>query len=176
MDPILIGVTQTYLGKIRSSKVGGPGPPEKIVRRSRPMRPPPPVPPPMVSTAAPDRSAVIFCWMNQGKVAVRNVVTPASQPEPASRLKSAMHDVNFLRSDSRCRRYVSDLSSIPLVSVMHLLRISSTISLHQHAWLLRRWCMHSLLSGDSGWHVRDADVEKKGCQDVSLWDVVLEAS
>jgi len=24
---------------------------------------------------------------------------------------------------------------------------------------------HSLLSGDGGWQVRDADVEKKGCQD-----------
>jgi len=36
--------------------------------------------------------------------------------------------------------------------------------------------MHSLLSGDGGWHVRDADVEKKGYQDVSLWNAVLEVS
>jgi len=42
-------------------------------------------------------------------VAVRNVVAPALQPEPASRLRSATRDVSFLRSDSRCRRYVSDL-------------------------------------------------------------------
>jgi len=43
-------------------------------------------------------------------VAVRNVAAPASQPEPASRLRSATRDVSFLRSDSRCRRYVSGLS------------------------------------------------------------------
>ena len=26
--------------------------------------------------------------------------------------------------------------------------------------------MHSFFSGDGGWQLRDADVEKKGCQDV----------
>ena len=36
--------------------------------------------------------------------------------------------------------------------------------------------MHSLLSGDGGWQVRDADVEKKGRHDVSLCDGFLEAS
>jgi len=46
------------------------------------------------------------------RVAVRNVVAPAPQPEPASRLRSATRDVNFLRSVSRCRRYVSDLSNV----------------------------------------------------------------
>jgi len=45
-------------------------------------------------------------------VAVCNVVAPASQPEPASRLKSATHDVSFLRSDSRCRQYLSVLSNV----------------------------------------------------------------
>jgi len=45
-------------------------------------------------------------------VAARNVVARASQPEPASRLRSATSDVSFLRSDSRCRRYVSDLSNV----------------------------------------------------------------
>jgi len=35
--------------------------------------------------------------------------------------------------------------------------------------------MHSLLSGDTGWQVRDADVEEKGCQDRSMWGAVLEA-
>jgi len=35
------------------------------------------------------------------KVAVRNVVAPASQPEPGSRLKSARRDVNFLQKVSR---------------------------------------------------------------------------
>jgi len=45
-------------------------------------------------------------------VTVHNVVAPAPQPEPAICLKSAMHDVKFLRSDSRCWRYVSDLSNV----------------------------------------------------------------
>ena len=45
-------------------------------------------------------------------MAVRNVVAPAPQPQPASRLRSATRDVSFLRSDSRCWRYVSDLSNI----------------------------------------------------------------
>jgi len=48
----------------------------------------------------------------RAKVADRNVVATAPQPEPASRFKSAMRDINFLRSDSRCRRYVSDLSNV----------------------------------------------------------------
>jgi len=38
--------------------------------------------------------------------AVRRVVATAPQPEPASRLRSAMRDVSLLWSDSRCRRYV----------------------------------------------------------------------
>ena len=45
-------------------------------------------------------------------MAVRNVVAPEPQPEPASRLRSATRAVSFLRSDSRCRRYVSDLSNV----------------------------------------------------------------
>jgi len=36
------------------------------------------------------------------KVAVRNIVAPALQPQPASRLKSATRDASFLQSDSRC--------------------------------------------------------------------------
>ena len=43
-------------------------------------------------------------------MAVRNVVAPLLQAESASHLKSATRDVSFLRSDSWCRRYVSDLS------------------------------------------------------------------
>ena len=46
------------------------------------------------------------------RVAICRVVVPAPQPEPASHLKSATRDVSFLRSDSRCRRYVSDLSNV----------------------------------------------------------------
>jgi len=46
------------------------------------------------------------------RVAIRRVVAPAPQLEPASRLKSATRDVSFLRSDSSCRRYVSDLSNV----------------------------------------------------------------
>jgi len=45
-------------------------------------------------------------------VAVCTVVVPAPQPEPASRLRSATRDVSFLRNDSRCWRYVSDLSNV----------------------------------------------------------------
>ena len=50
-------------------------------------------------------------WTMAG-VAVRSFVTPAPQPEPARRLRSATRDVSFLRSDWRCRRYVSDLSNV----------------------------------------------------------------
>ena len=46
------------------------------------------------------------------KMAVRNVVAPAPQRGPEIRLKSATRDVSFLRSDSTCRRYVSDLSNV----------------------------------------------------------------
>ena len=46
------------------------------------------------------------------RTAVRNVVAPAPQPDPASRLRSATRGVSFLRSDSRCRRYVNDLPNV----------------------------------------------------------------
>jgi len=49
---------------------------------------------------------------SKARVAIRNVVAPAPQPEPASRFRSARRDVSFLQSDSRCRRYVSDLSNV----------------------------------------------------------------
>jgi len=48
----------------------------------------------------------------RAKVAVHNVVAPAPQTEPASRLKSAKRDVSFLQSDSRCGKYVSGLSNV----------------------------------------------------------------
>ena len=64
-----------------------------------------------MSTAAPDRSAVLC---TRARVAIRRVVPPAPQPKPASRLKSVTRDVSILRSDSRCRRYVSDLSNVTL--------------------------------------------------------------
>jgi len=67
-----------------------------------------------MSTAAPDRSAVLYYAVEwtRAKVAIRSVVAPAHQPEPASRLKSATRDVRFLRSNSRCRRCVSNLSNV----------------------------------------------------------------
>ena len=37
-------------------------------------------------------------WI-RARVAVRNVISPASQPQPASRLSSATRDASFLRSD-----------------------------------------------------------------------------
>jgi len=36
--------------------------------------------------------------------------------------------------------------------------------------------MHTVLSGDGGWQVRDVDYREKGCQDGSLWDAILEES
>jgi len=48
----------------------------------------------------------------RARVAIRRVFAVAPQPEPASHLRSATRDVNFLRSDSRCRQYVSDLSNV----------------------------------------------------------------
>jgi len=45
-------------------------------------------------------------------VAVRNVVAPAAQSEPAITLMCATRDVNVLQSDSRCGRYVSGLSNV----------------------------------------------------------------
>jgi len=48
----------------------------------------------------------------RSRVAVRRVVAPAPQLEPASHLRSVTRDVSFLRSDSRCRQYVSDLSNV----------------------------------------------------------------
>jgi len=48
----------------------------------------------------------------RARMAVRKVVAPAPQPEPASRLRSATRDVSFLRSASRCWRHVSDLSNV----------------------------------------------------------------
>jgi len=53
----------------------------------------------------------------RARVAVRNGVAAAPQLEPSSHLRSLMRDVSFLRSDSRCRRYVSDL---PNVTPRHL--------------------------------------------------------
>jgi len=48
----------------------------------------------------------------RARVAICRVVAPAPQPDPASRLRSGTRDVSFLRSDSRCRRYMSDLSNV----------------------------------------------------------------
>ena len=47
-------------------------------------------------------------------MAVRNVVTPVPQSQPASHLRSATRHVSVLRSDSRCRRYVSYPSNVTL--------------------------------------------------------------
>jgi len=44
--------------------------------------------------------------------AIRRVVPPAPQPEPASRLRSVTPDLSFLRSNSRRRRYLSGLSNV----------------------------------------------------------------
>jgi len=54
------------------------------------------------SAVACTRVRVTVCW----------VVAPAPQPQPASHLRSTTCDVNFLQSDSRCQRYMSDLSNV----------------------------------------------------------------
>ena len=50
-------------------------------------------------------------WI-KAKVAIRNVLAPASHLDPARCFKRPTRVVNFLRGDSRCWRYVSDLSSL----------------------------------------------------------------
>jgi len=79
----------------------------------------------------------------RAKVPVCNVVAPTPQTESANRLKRATLDVNFLRSDSMCRRYMTVLSNIPpsylgseqedRVSLLWLIFISRLAS------LLLRW-------------------------------------
>ena len=48
----------------------------------------------------------------RARVDIRRVLAPAPQPEPASCLRSTTRDVSFLRSDSRCQRYASDLTNV----------------------------------------------------------------
>jgi len=74
------------------------------------------------------------------RVAIRTVVARASRPAPASRLKSGTHNVSFLPSDSRCRRYVSNVTP-RFLGLQHkggvlllLLTLSSRL-----ASLLLRW-------------------------------------
>ena len=45
-------------------------------------------------------------------MAIRRIVAPAPQPEPASRRRSTTHYVSFLQSDLRCRRYMTNLSNV----------------------------------------------------------------
>jgi len=45
-----------------------------------------------------DKAAAVEC--TRARVAVRKVVAPTPKPESANRLRSATHDVSFLRSDS----------------------------------------------------------------------------
>jgi len=76
------------------------------------------------------------------RVAVRRVVAPAPQPEPASRLRSATRYVSFLRSDSRCRPYVSDLSNVTpryLVSEQKGRVSLLYLTLSSHLAYLLRW-------------------------------------
>jgi len=77
----------------------------------------------------------------RARVAVRNVVALAPQPEPASYLRSAMHDVSFLQNDSRCWRYMSDLPNITpryLVSEQKG-RVLLLKLLSAHVWLPCCW-------------------------------------
>ena len=68
----------------------------------------------VMSTMAPDRSAELYCWMEQGQGGYLQCCCSSTQPDPANHLMSVtlMHHVSFLRSDSRCQRYVSNLSDV----------------------------------------------------------------
>jgi len=97
--------------------------------------------------------------------AIRRVVAPAPQLEPASHLRSATCDVSFLRSDSRCRRYVTDLSKVTLkyvgseqkgrVSFIYL-TFSSRLASLLLRWKLQKpslWCW-ALASKSGGIHLQ----------------------
>ena len=60
-----------------------------------------------MSTTVPEGAQYSAFEWTRARAAIRRVLAPAAQPEPASRVMSATHDVSFLRSDSRCRRYVT---------------------------------------------------------------------
>ena len=65
-----------------------------------------------MGTVVPDGSTIL-CSCTRVRVAVHRVLAPpAPQLGPASRLRSATRDISFLRSDSRYRRYVSDLPNV----------------------------------------------------------------
>ena len=94
-----------------------------------------------MSTVAPDRRTVGYSPVEctRARVAIRILVAPAPQPEPASHL-----DVSFSWSDSRCLRYVSDLSNFTprkldweqkgRIFLLYLTSLSSRL-----ASLLLRW-------------------------------------
>ena len=76
----------------------------------------------------------------RARVAVRRVVAPTPQPEPASRLKDATRDVSFLRSDSRYVRVMPNVTPRYLDSEQNgrvlLMKLMFTSRL---ASLLLRW-------------------------------------
>jgi len=67
-----------------------------------------------MSIAAPDQAGMLYSALvwTRARVAIQSVVAPAPQPKPASCLRSTTRDVSFLRSVSRCRRYVSDMFNV----------------------------------------------------------------
>jgi len=73
----------------------------------------------------------------RARVAIHSVVASAPQPEPTSCLRSATRDVSFLRSDSWCRRYVSDLSNVTprYLGSEQKGRVLCWDSLLAHVWL-----------------------------------------
>jgi len=87
----------------------------------------------------------------RARAAVCNVVAPAPQPDPASLLRSATRDVSFLRSDSRCRWYVSDLSNV----TPRFLGLSRRAGFRCWSWLLAHvWlpcCWDGRLSTPFSW-------------------------
>ena len=63
----------------------------------------------------------------RARVAVCRVVAPAPQLAPESCLRSATRDVSFLRSDSKCRRYVRDLSNVTSRQLIFSSRLASLL-------------------------------------------------
>ena len=84
-------------------------------------------------------------------MAVRNVVAPAPQPEPASRLRSATRDVSFLQSDSRCRD--SSFSGLGIAATNALLQIFGIFS-----WELRK-SQNRDLRADLAWSINSGKME-----------------
>ena len=95
-----------------------------------------------VSTSAPNKRKALCSRVDQGQGSYAQRSGTSPQLDPAGRLKRVTRVVNFLRSDSRCRRYVSDLSSLMSRSVGSAKKCvmrpsAANLSLRVASWLYR---------------------------------------